>query len=129
MPSFPPQLLRENRVNADPRYARIRDRRLATVLAAEDRAEEDGLDPLERITCRTHGRWIHECVSGQIHVIVVTGHRWCRTCACAVDVAVDHLTGDVSVRCPRCGQKPEGRATRQIVRACRASLAAAQDGV
>ncbi len=80
--------------------ATITDRRLAITLTTEDRAEEDSLNPLERITCRTHRRWLHDCV------------------------AIDQLAGDVSVHCPSCG---ETTATRRLVRACRASLAAAHD--
>lgn len=103
--------------------------RLAETLLAEDRAEEAGLDPLERTSCRFHRRWVHQCISSPAHVIPVTGHRWCRPCASAANVAVDELTGDVAVRCPRCGRSPGGRATRQIVRTCTASLAAAQDRI
>lgn len=124
-------LLRRNRrgdagVEIDPRYAELRDRRLAATLAAEDLAELDGLDPLERLTCRTHRHWVHQCVSAPAHVFVVTGHRWCRRCERAADVAVDELTWNVAVTCPSCGRSPEGAATRQIVRTCRASLAAAR---
>lgn len=110
----------------DPRYAQLRDRRLAETLAAEDLAERDGLDPLERLTCRTHRRWVHECISSAAHVFVVTGHRWCRGCECAADVAVDQLTWTVTVTCPRCRRTPECAATRQIIRTCRASMAAAR---
>jgi hypothetical protein len=92
-----------------PRYADVADRRLATALTAEDRSEEDGLDPLERVTCRTHRRWLHDCVSSPLHVVIVTGTRWCRKCECALNVAIDQLAGDVAVR------------------ACRASLATASD--
>ena len=42
-------------------YADLRDRRLAARLAAEDVAEEAGLDPFERISCRLHQRWLHQC--------------------------------------------------------------------
>jgi hypothetical protein len=110
----------------DSRYAALRDRRLADTLTTEDIDELDGLDPLERLTCRTHRRWVHECISSASHVFVVTGHRWCRRCECAANVAVDQLTWTVTVTCPRCGQAPECAATRQIVRTCRASLAAAR---
>jgi hypothetical protein len=110
--------------DADPRYADLRDRRLAAALHAEDLAEAAGLDPLERTTCWTHRRWLHQCVSSPLHVIVVTGHRWCRDCSCAVTVAVDELIGDVWLTCPGCRRTPDTRATRQVVRACRASLAA-----
>lgn len=108
------------------RYAAVRDRALANALAAEDAAELDGLNPLERLTCRTHRRWVHQCVHSDMHVFVVTGHRWCRGCEHPADVAVDELTWEVSVSCPKCGQAPEGPATRQIVRTCRASMAAAR---
>ena len=111
-----------------PRYADLRDRQLATALSTEDTLEaEDGLDPLERTTCWTHRRWLHQCIASPLHVIQVTGHRWCRDCACAVTVAVDELIGDVRLTCPRCGHTPDTRATRQIMRACRASFAAATD--
>jgi len=113
---------------ADGRYADLADRRLAAALSTEDAAEEAGsLDPLERITCYTHRRWLHHCVSSPLHVIVVTGHRWCRGCSCAVNVAIDQLTGDVALTCPRCHEMPSGAANRQLVRCCRASLAAAHD--
>ncbi|MEV4143820.1 hypothetical protein AB0J40_09145 [Amycolatopsis sp. NPDC049691] len=111
----------------DPRYTDVTDQRLARTLTAEDRSEEDGLDPLERITCRTHRRWLHDCVASPLHVVVITGTRWCRTCEHALNVAIDQLAGDVSVHCPSCGDTPATRATRQLVRACRASLAAADD--
>jgi hypothetical protein len=110
------------------RYADVADRRLAVALSTEDAAEERGeLDPLERTTCYTHRRWLHHCVSSPLHVIVVTGHRWCRRCECAVNVAIDQLTGDVTLTCPKCHGMPPGAANRQIVRCCRASLAAAHD--
>lgn len=113
--------------HVDARYADLTDRRLAITLSTEDRDEENGLDPMERITCRTHRRWLHQCVSSPLHVIIVTGHRWCRDCAYALTVAVDQLAGDVALSCPRCHQTPTTRATRQVVRAVRASLAAAAD--
>ncbi|MFI7680183.1 hypothetical protein [Actinophytocola sp. NPDC049390] len=113
-------------VRVAPRYADLADVALAAALSGEDIAEDaDGLDPLERVTCRLHRRWLHHCVSSPAHVIAVTGHRWCRSCACAVAIAVDELTGDVRLTCPRCGITPRGPATRQIVRCCRASIAAA----
>ncbi|HEV2783908.1 MAG TPA: hypothetical protein VGX25_31360 [Actinophytocola sp.] len=110
----------------DPRYATLRDPRLAAALTAEDHAEHAGADPLERLTCRTHRRWVHQCISSASHVFVVTGHRWCRTCECAATVSVDELTWAVTVTCPRCRRPPDSAATRQIVRTCRASLAAAR---
>jgi len=110
------------------RYADLADARLAATLSAEDEAEEqDGLNPHERTTCHVHRRWLHDCVSSPLHVIVVTGHRWCRRCECAVNVAVDQLTGDITLTCPKCHEMPPGAANRQLVRCCRASLAAAYD--
>ena len=88
-------------------YADLRDRRLAARLAAEDVAEEAGLDPFERISCRLHQRWLHQCVSSPVHVVAFTGHRWCRTCAAPAAVAVDEWLGDVRVTCTRCGTAPE----------------------
>lgn len=109
------------------RYADLADRRLAAALSTEDIAEEQGMDPLERTTCWTHRRWLHHCVSSPLHVIIVTGHRWCRRCMCAVNVAIDELTGDVALTCPKCAQAATGAANRQLIRCCRASLAAAHD--
>lgn len=111
-------------VSIEPRYADLRDPELAATLAAEDAAESAGADPLERLTCRTHRRWVHQCVHSPQHVIVVTGHRWCRSCEHPADVAVDELTWTVSVTCPKCRRSPQGNATRQIARTCRASMAA-----
>lgn len=109
------------------RYHDLGDRGLAAKLVAEDAAEEhDGLSPHERITCHTHRRWVHECISSPLHVIIVTGHRWCRRCEREAAVAVDELTGTVQVTCVRCHRVPDSPATRQIVRTCRASLAAAR---
>lgn len=113
-------------ITIDPRYSQVRDQRLAAHLMAEDAAEENGLDPLERLTCRTHRRWVHQCISSPVHVFVVTGHRWCRRCECAADVAVDELTWSVRITCPNCGNILDGAATRQIARTCRASMAAAR---
>jgi len=114
-------------VEVHERYADLADRRLAAALSTEDVAEERGMDPLERATCWTHRRWLHHCVSSPLHVIIVTGHRWCRRCMCAVNVAVDQLTGDVALSCPKCHEAPANAANRQLVRCCRASLAAAHD--
>ena len=108
-------------------YAELRDRRLAAILEGEDVAEDAGLDPFERISCRIHRRWLHQCIHSPVHVVQVSGHRWCRPCDAQAAVAVDELTGDVRVSCTRCGRTPPGRASRQIVRTCTASLAAAQD--
>jgi hypothetical protein len=108
------------------RYSDVPDRALAATLAAEDAAEHNGLSPFERITCRTHRRWVHECVASPMHVVVVSGHRWCRDCHATAMVSVDQLLGTVKVLCPRCWRVPAGMATAQIVRTCRASLAAAR---
>jgi hypothetical protein len=109
------------------RYTDLADHSLAVALSTEDAAEERGLDPFERTTCYAHRRWLHQCVSSPLHVVRVSGHRWCRRCECAVTVAVDELAGDLSLTCPRCGDMPPGPANRQVVRACRASLAAASE--
>ncbi|MCG3754107.1 hypothetical protein [Amycolatopsis sp. Poz14] len=111
----------------DARYADLRDLRLALALTQEDSREETDLDPFDRITCRTHRRWLHQCVSSPHHAVPLSGHRWCRPCGRPLDAAVDELSGDVRFSCPRCGQTPDNRATRQLTRACRASIAAAFD--
>jgi hypothetical protein len=98
---------------------------LDAVLDREDRHEELGqLSPHERLSCPVHRRWVHQCVSSPLHVIPVTGHRWCRRCECAQLIAVDEVRGTVSLSCPGCGVVPTTLASRQIVRTCRASLAA-----
>jgi hypothetical protein len=88
------------------RYRDLVDRGLAERLATEDAAVEAGLSPFEQLTSPAHRRWLHQCIASPQHVSPVTGHRWCRDCACPVNVAVDDRV-----------------ATRQILRACRASLA------
>ena len=62
----------------DEPYAALRDRRLAARLAAEDVAEEAGLDPFERISCRLHQRWLHQCVSSPVHVVAWEQEAWLR---------------------------------------------------
>jgi hypothetical protein len=43
-------------------------------VTAEDLAEELGaLSPHDRVTCRFHRRWLHECVASPIHAIPVFG--------------------------------------------------------
>ena len=109
------------------RYGDLADRHLAAKLAAEDAAVESGLSPFERLTCAAHRRWIHQCIASPQHVSPVTGHRWCRDCQFPLTVVVDELTGDATMTCPRCQHTPQNIATRQIVRACRASLATVHD--
>lgn len=104
-------------------YSEVPDPALAAMLTAEDAAEEDGLSPFERTTCRTHRRWVHQCISSPAHVVVVTGHRWCRGCRAVASVAIDELSGSVTVVCQRCKQPPRGLGTRQITNSCRASIA------
>ena len=100
---------------------------LADALAAEDQAEDTGwLDALDRLTCRVHRRWIHECAHSDLHVIEVTGHRWCRPCRRALEIAVDEVTRTVTLRCPRCHRGTTTRADHQLVAACEASLTAAR---
>lgn len=110
-------------------YPDVADRRLADVLVAEDAAQRAGLSPFERITCRVHRRWVHECIASPLHVVAVSGHRWCEECALPAVVSVDQLLGDVEVRCPQCRCVPASVATEQIVRTCQASLRAARDPV
>jgi len=110
------------------RYADLDDRRLAAILAAEDTAEEHGLNPHTRSTCYVHRCWAHQCVGNPLHVLVVTGHRWCRRCECPVDVAVDETApGAVHLYCPRCGQAGSA-ANREVRQACRTSLSAMHGG-
>ncbi|GLZ33922.1 hypothetical protein Lesp02_61100 [Lentzea sp. NBRC 105346] len=98
---------------------------VVAVLAAEDLAEELGLDPHARITCAVHRCWLHQCVSAPDHVIAVTGHRWCRACARPLEVSVDETTTrSVHLYCPSCGGGADTIANRQLVRACRTSIAA-----
>jgi hypothetical protein len=98
---------------------------LAAALDAEDNAEDTGwLDPLDRMTCRVHRRWIHECAHSDLHVSQVTGHRWCRPCRRQLEVAVDEIAGTVAVHCPRCDRGATTRADAQLIAACEASLTA-----
>ncbi|MEU5846230.1 hypothetical protein [Saccharopolyspora shandongensis] len=111
------------------RYEDLRDDRLANTLVREDAAvEREELSPHERLSCHVHRRWAHECISSPAHVIAVTGHRWCRSCEAEASVAVDEVSGAVSVVCTRCRTTPDSAATRQILRTCRASLAVVLDG-
>lgn len=111
------------------RYGDLSDRRLAAILAAEDTAEEHGLSPHTRSTCYVHRCWIHQCVTDPLHVLMVTGHRWCRRCDCPVEVDVDDSDpGSVGLYCPGCGQPPDSTANRQVLYACRTSLAAMHGG-
>ncbi|SDZ21073.1 hypothetical protein SAMN05421504_110294 [Amycolatopsis xylanica] len=101
--------------------------RLDELLAAEDDAEEhQELSPHERVTCRLHRRWAHQCIASPSHVIAVTGHRWCRGCGCAVGVAVDEFARSVALTCPRCRRAPDTVASRQIIHACRTSMGLAR---
>jgi hypothetical protein len=100
---------------------------LTAALAAEDHAEDTGwLDALDRLTCRVHRRWIHECAHSDLHVIEVTGHRWCRPCRRALEIAVDEVTRTVALHCPRCHRGTTTRADRQLVAACESSLTASR---
>jgi hypothetical protein len=101
----------------------MNDERLATMLLREDFAEESGsLDPMDRVTCRLHGRWLHSCVGSASHANPATGHRWCRRCGQIAVTAVDELTSEITIRCDRCGRQPGGRANRQLVELCRRSM-------
>lgn len=107
-------------------YGDVVDRRLAEALFTENEAEERGFSPFERLTCRIHRRWIHDCIASPVHVVPMTGHRWCRRCQRPASIAVDQLDGLVTVLCTRCGRIPGQSATEQIIRVCRASLASAR---
>ncbi|UOZ04180.1 hypothetical protein [Amycolatopsis sp. WQ 127309] len=110
--------------NPQDRPAAPRQPLLATTLAREDRAEDTGgLDPTDRVTCRTHRRWLHECVSSPVHANSAIGYRWCRRCDHQALVAVDELTGEVAIRCGLCGRSPRSRANDELVALCRRSLA------
>ncbi|SES12239.1 hypothetical protein SAMN04488000_116106 [Lentzea albida] len=99
------------------------DTTLTAVLSAEDLAEELGLDPHARVTCGLHRCWLHLCVASPAHVVPLTGHRWCRPCRRPLEVFVDETTAHLS--CPECGTgTPDTAANRQVVRACRTSIAA-----
>lgn len=100
---------------------------LADALVAEDEAEDTGwLDPLDRLTCPVHRRWVHECLHSQLHVNAVAGHRWCRPCKRELAVVTDQLTGTVTLHCPGCHRGPRTRADAQVVSAATASMFAAR---
>ncbi|EME62668.1 hypothetical protein [Amycolatopsis decaplanina] len=111
------------------RYGGIPDRRLAAILAAEDVAEEHGLSAHVRTTCYVHRGWVHQCISDPMHVLVVTGHRWCRRCDRTIEVQVDEtFPGSVELFCDGCGVPPDTVANREVLLACRASLSAMHGG-
>ncbi len=109
------------------RYGDLTDRHLAAILAAEDTAEKHGFNPHVRSTCRLHRCWMHECVSDPAHVLPASGHRWCEDCESPV--AVDFSAGgSVLLRCVECGTQPDSAANREVLHACRTSLAAVRAG-
>ncbi|GHF90183.1 hypothetical protein GCM10017567_00090 [Amycolatopsis bullii] len=109
------------------RPAAPRQRLLAATLAREDRTEDTGgLDPTDRVTCRIHRRWLHDCVASPVHSNPATGYRWCRRCDHQALVAVDELAGEVTIRCGLCGRIPLSRANQELVELCRRSLALAR---
>ncbi|MFD6070744.1 hypothetical protein [Amycolatopsis lurida] len=111
------------------RYGEIPDRRLAAILAAEDVAEEHGLSAHVRTTCYVHRGWVHQCISDPMHVLIVTGHRWCRRCDRTVEVRVDEtFPGAVELFCDGCGVPPDTVANREVLLACRTSLSAMYGG-
>jgi len=112
-----------------PRYGGDADRRLVAILAAEDVAEEHGLSAHIRTTCYVHRCWVHQCISDPLHVLVVTGHRWCRRCDRTVEVEVDETApGSVELRCDGCGVPPDTVANREVLQSCRTSLSAMHGG-
>ncbi|MCE7010894.1 hypothetical protein LWC34_50040 [Kibdelosporangium philippinense] len=113
--------------SAQVKYGDLADRRLASILAAEDTAESYGLGPYARSTCQVHRCWLHQCIAEPVHVSAVTGHRWCLECECPVDVDIDEV-GAVRLRCSRCGGQPDTTANREVLLACRTSLSAMHAG-
>lgn len=115
--------------NPQDRPAAARQPLLETTLAREDGDEDGGrLDPTDRVTCRTHRRWLHDCVSSPVHTNPAIGYRWCRRCDHQALVAVDELTGEVTIHCGLCGHTPRSRANQELVDLCRRSLALARAG-
>lgn len=111
------------------RPAAPREPLLAATLAQEDHVEDaGGLDPTDRVTCRTHRRWLHDCVASPVHTNPAIGYRWCRRCDHQALVAVDELVGAVTIRCELCGSVPHSRANQELVELCRRSLALARSG-
>jgi hypothetical protein len=101
------------------------DSTVVAVLAAEDLAEELGLDPHARVTCPLHRCWLHQCVSAPDHVIALTGHRWCRPCRRPLEVVVDETTTrSIYLYCPECGGTADNAANRRLAQACATSIAA-----
>jgi len=114
-------------LTAPPADGSRRGTALSATLTREDIAEEhEALTPHDRITCPLHRRWVHQCTSSPAHAIRLTGHRWCRACDSPVNIAVDELTGAVTLTCPRCHRSPDTAANRQLLRSCRASIEAAR---
>lgn len=106
-----------------PRYADLADQRLARYLTAEDDAEDGRrLLPDLRLTCTTHRRWLHDCVSSPQHVNTWTRARWCRPCKQELEVAVDHVAGRVTLTCPSCGRGAENVVDYVLVTSCETSL-------
>lgn len=105
-------------------YRATSDRNLVARLSHEDHAEELGHVPAQlRVTCRLHRRWVHQCIGSPVHVIPVTGHRWCVSCDRAVTVEVDDMSGSIVMACPGCGKPPSTPVNAQIMRNCVASVA------
>lgn len=100
---------------------------LADALLVEDQAEDTGwLDPLDRMTCPVHRRWVHQCCHSDLHVIRIAGWRWCRPCARALEVAVDEVAGTVALHCPKCDRGARTTSDKRLVTACQASLTASR---
>ncbi|MFC0111356.1 hypothetical protein [Kibdelosporangium aridum] len=115
--------------SASVRYGDLADRRLASILAAEDTAERYGLTQYARSTCAVHRCWLHQCIAEPVHVSAATGHRWCPECECPVEVDIDEAgMGSVRLHCSRCGLLPDTTANREVLLACRTSLSAMHAG-
>ena len=99
------------------------DWHLTRVLARENIVEELGAISLQdRLTCRLHESWVHQCITLPHHMFRVTGNRWCRRCESTAAVTVDESHATAAVRCSGCGKPPNGLFGRQIARACQASI-------
>jgi hypothetical protein len=113
----------DNEVGDRRRNRTSNDWHLTRVLARENIVEELGAISLQdRLTCRLHKSWVHQCITLPGHVFPMAGDRWCRRCDNAAPVAIDESHGTAAVRCSGCGKPPNGLFGRQIARACQGSI-------
>jgi hypothetical protein len=99
------------------------DWHLARVLSRENIVEELGAIPSQdRLTCRLHSAWVHQCVALPGHAFPNAGDRWCLRCKGTASVTVDESRGKAAVLCSGCGKPPNGLLGRQMARACLESV-------